>query len=105
MDQTSQGRERKEKEEKEKELREFVKILRKMPSKLCDFDAEVPPDNVVHDLLRLYQWILNNNKPTSVDKSDGESYRWESMIPVFGKEVACCARDGMMKFWRTHMPH
>ena len=100
-------RERKEKEQKEKELRESVGILQTMSSQLCDFDpeVEVPPD-VVRALLYLQQWMRDNNEPTSIDKSDSDncSYHWESMIPVFGKEVARCAHDGMMQFWRTYTP-
>ena len=99
------GRKRKEQEAKEQKLRKSVEILRKTPAKLCDFNAEVPP-YVFHNLLYLKEWMLKNNKPTSIDESDSanDARRWESMIPVFGEEVARCARDGMMKFWRTHTP-
>ena len=98
-------RERKEQEAKKKELRESVEILRKKPAQLCDFDAEVPA-YVVNNLLYLQDWMLNNNKPTGADESDSDNdaCHWKSMIPDFGEEVARCARDGMMKFWRTYNP-
>ena len=101
--QSHKEREEKEREKKEQELHKSVEILRKMPSQLCDFDTEAPP-NIVRAFLYLQQWMRRNNKPTSVDESDSESCRWKSMIPVFGEEVARCARDGMMKFWRTYTP-
>ena len=98
------GRERQKKEEKEKELRESVEILRKMSTQLCDFDAEAAL-NIVNALLYLQNWMLDN-KPKSADESDSDndSCDWKSMIPVFGEEVARCARDGIMKFWRTYTP-
>ena len=99
------GREQQEKVRKEKELRESVEILRNMSARLRDFGADVPW-YVVNNLLYLQQWMLGNNKPKDADESADEHGcpRWESMISVFGEEVARCARDGMMKFWRTYTP-
>ena len=94
-------RERKEKEAEEQKLHEFIEHLRKMPSQLCDFDAEAPP-NVVNDLLCLRRWMRYTNKPISPDER--ASCCWESMIPVFGEEITRCAQNGMMKFWRTYNP-
>ena len=98
-------RERKKKEEEEEKMRQLIEPFQKMPAQLCDFDAEPPPD-VVRALLCLYNWMRRNNWKTVADENDNDNApcRWKSMIPVFGEEVACCARDGMMKFWRTYNP-
>ena len=98
-------RQRQDKETKEKGLRQSIEHLQKISAQLCDFDAE-PSPNVVRALLYLYEWMHRNDRPTIADESDNDndSCRWKNMIPVFGEKVACCARDGMMKFWRTYNP-
>ena len=98
------GREQKEQKAKENNLREFIGHIQKMSTRLCSFDAKAPPPpDVVESLLDLHNWMLGN-QPKSANNSDSGPCRWESMIPVFGEEVARCARDGMMKFWRTYTP-
>ena len=99
------GRKQQEKAMKEKELRKSVEILRNMSARLRNFGSEVPSE-VCNALLYLQRWIYKNDPPQNVDEPSGDHdyYRWESMIPVFGEGMARCARDGMMKFWRTYTP-
>ena len=99
------GRERQTEAKKESELRESAEVLRGMSAQLCDFGDEVPA-KVVRAFLYLRKWMESNNRPKSANESADERdlCRWESMIPVFGEEVARCARDGMMKFWRAYTP-
>ena len=102
------GRKQKAQDEKEKNLHQSIDILQKMGTQLCDFNAKIDAKisaEIIDAFWYLRGWMLDN-KPTSADESDSDndSCHWESMIPIFGQKVARCARDGMMKFWRTYTP-
>ena len=103
LDAVCKGRERKRKEAEEKQLRDSVEAVREMAPQLCDFDTVAPPE-VVHALLCLEDWVVRKSAKSDDESDESALCRWENMIPVFGEEAARCARDGMMKFWRTYAP-
>ena len=102
-DAVRKGRERKRKEAEEKQLRDSVEAVREMAPQLCDFDTVAPPE-VVHALSYLEDWVRRNSAKSGDESDESDACRWESMGPAFGEEAARCARDGMMKFWRTYTP-
>ena len=103
LDAVHKGRERKRKEAEEKQLRDSVEAVREMAPRLRDFDAVAPPE-VVRALLYLEDWVGRSSAKSGDESDESDACRWKSMSPVFGEEAAHCARDGMMKFWRTYAP-
>ena len=98
----SRTREEKKRTRKDKRaLQQSVDFLQKMSTRLCSFDTDVPPD-VSRALQWLLQWIQDNDNVRSAENR--QPHCWERMVPVFGREVADCARRGMVKFWRTQIP-